>query len=220
MTQVIAIDGPGGSGKSTVSRLLAERLGAVHLDTGAFYRAATLAALRAGVDLEDGEAVTAEVARHRLEQEAGRMLLDGEDVSADIRTPEVDRSVSVVSAYPEVRRLMVDAQRDWVRRRGGTAVVEGRDIGTVVFPAASLKVFLEASPEERARRRARESGLDAEAVQRELRRRDRLDRSRATSPLRPADDAVVIDTTELSVDEVVDRIIAALGRVGEASPPK
>ncbi len=210
MSGVIAIDGPGGSGKSTVSRRLADRLGIVHLDTGAFYRAATVAVLRAGIDPADGPAVTAEVARHRFDQRAGAMLLDGEDVSGEIRSPEVDRAVSLVSAHPGVRHLMVEAQRDWVRRQGGTAVVEGRDIGTVVFPDAPLKVFLEASPEERARRRARESGLDTAHVQRELHRRDRLDRSRTTSPLRPADDAVVIDTTELSIDEVVDRVVAAL----------
>lgn len=210
MTQVVAIDGPGGSGKSTVSRVLAARLGAVHLDTGAFYRAATLAVLRAAVDPEDRAAVETEVARHRYDQEEGRMFLDGEDVSAEIRTPAIDRNVSVVSAHPGVRRIMVEAQRDWVRRHGRLAVVEGRDIGTVVFPDALLKVFLEASPEERARRRARESGIAREAVARDLMARDRFDSSRVTSPLRAASDAVVVDTTDLGVDEVVDEILVAL----------
>ncbi len=220
MTGVVAIDGPGGSGKSTVSRLLAERLGAVHLDTGAFYRAATLAVLRAGIDPTDRAAVEAEVARHRFDQEEGKMFLDGEDVSDEIRRPRIDRTVSAVSAHPGVRRIMVQTQRDWVRRHGGTAVVEGRDIGTVVFPHARLKVFLEASPAERARRRAREFGIDSDVVERDLQARDRFDRSRRTSPLRPAADALVIDTTHLGVDDVVDRIVAALGSPSSDPVPR
>ncbi|MGH8874795.1 MAG: (d)CMP kinase [Acidimicrobiia bacterium] len=204
---VVAVDGPGGSGKSTVSRALGLRLGVPHLDTGSFYRAATLAALRSGIPLDDEEGVAAELDRHAFEPSGGRIHLDGEVVSAEVRGPEVTAAVSVVSAHPEVRRRLVGLQREWVASRGGTAVVEGRDIGAVVFPGATVKVYLTARPEVRARRRAEETSADAGRVAEELNRRDRLDSSRAVSPLAVAEDAVVIDTSDLGVDEVVERIV-------------
>ncbi len=204
---IIAVDGPGGSGKSTVSRKLARRLGWLHLDTGAFYRAATLAVLRAGVDLAVESEVVGAVSVRAFVQESGRTYLDGEDVSVDIRSPEVTASVSAVAALPEVRRVMVSHQRAWVGRHGGDVVVEGRDIGTVVFPDADLKIWLSASAEERARRRALQTGEDPAVVMKELDRRDRADSGRKVSPLTPAEDAVHLDTTGMTVDEVVDRIV-------------
>ena len=205
---IIAVDGPGGSGKSTVSRKLAERLGWLHLDTGAFYRAATLAVLRAGVDLSDEDEVVGAVNVRTFMQEGGCMYLDGEDVSADIRSLEVTASVSRVAAMPAIRRLMVSHQRTWVARHGQDAVVEGRDIGTVVFPEADLKIWLSASAQERARRRALQTGENPAAVMKELDRRDRADSTRKVSPLAPANDAVRLDTTGMTVEEVVDRIVA------------
>lgn len=204
---VIAVDGPGGSGKSTVSRAVAHRLGWVHLDTGAYYRAATLAALDAGADPADPDAVVDALEGRRFAQEDGRMWLDGRDISAEIRSDRVTSAVSAVSAHPPVRQRMVELQRDWVTAHGGRAVVEGRDIGTVVFPRAVVKVHLTADPTERARRRAAETGAAADRVATDLSRRDRVDSSRPTSPLAVAEDAVVIDTTHLGVEEVVDRVI-------------
>lgn len=215
---IVAVDGPGGSGKSTVSRDLAIHLGWLHLDTGAFYRAATLAILRAGVDPNDPVTVSDAVAAGRYRYEQGRMYLDGEDVTVEIRDPEVTAAVSAVAAVPEVRRLMVRLQREWVSGHRGSAVVEGRDIGTVVFPEADLKVWLVASPRERARRRSEETGETLIEVEADLVRRDRADSGRAVSPQKPAGDAIHLDTTELSVDEVVERIVALLaaGRKLEA----
>ena len=205
---IIAVDGPGGSGKSTVSRKLADRLGWLHLDTGAFYRAATLAALRAGIKGSDqADEVSAAVGARNYVQEDGRMFLDGEDVSAEIRSDEVTTAVSAVSAVPDVRRAMVGLQREWVARHGQNVVVEGRDIGTVVFPEAELKIWLSASPEERARRRALQSSRDQGTVLEELDRRDRADSVRQTSPSTPAADAIHLDTTGMLADEVVDRIM-------------
>ncbi|MDP9400567.1 MAG: (d)CMP kinase [Actinomycetota bacterium] len=195
---VIAIDGPGGAGKSTVARAVAAALGFAYLDTGAMYRAVALAALR-------GAAAPAE-ARFELGE---RVLLDGEDVTAAIRTPEVSAQASRLAADPEVRRNLVARQREVLAL--GDHVAEGRDIGTVVVPEAEVKVFLTASPEERARRRAAELGADPEGVLRELRERDERDASRAASPLVPAPDAVRVDTTGLAVDEVVERIVALVG---------
>ncbi|MDP3985096.1 MAG: (d)CMP kinase [Acidimicrobiia bacterium] len=204
------MDGPAGSGKSTVSRRLAQRLGWNHLDTGAFYRAATLAVLEEGADPDDPAGVIEAVERRRLHQKEGHMFVDGKDVSVAIRSPEVTWAVSSVSANPELRRLMVREQRRWVAGRRGDTVVEGRDIGTVVFPGADLKIWLVASPAERARRRAAETGEDPAEVEAELARRDQADATRAVSPQVPAADAVHIDTTSLSVDEVVDRILGAM----------
>lgn len=208
MTFVVAIDGPGGAGKSTVSRAVAERLNAGHLDTGAFYRAATLAVLEAGADPSDPDAVEGAVADIQIDQENGRTFLGDRDVSTEIRSPEVTAAVSAVSSHPRLRERMVAAQREWVQKTGSRAVVEGRDIGTVVFPGADVKVFLDADPAVRAARRSGETGEVVAAVEAALRRRDQLDSTRDTSPLRPAEDAVVIDTTDLSIDQVVDRVIA------------
>lgn len=207
---VVAVDGPAGSGKSTVARAVARALDLEVLDTGAMYRAVTLAALRAGVDPGDQEAVV-RVARAASIDVAGGVRIDGEDATAAIRGPDVTAAVSRVSAHPGVRRELVERQRAWVDRRAG-GVVEGRDIGTVVLPDAPVKVFLTARPEVRARRRqaderasAREVGLPE--VEADLARRDQLDSARRTAPLRPADDALVLDTSDLDVDAVVRRIL-------------
>lgn len=209
---VVAVDGPGGVGKSTVSRRVARVMGVSHLDTGAFYRAATLAVLEAGVSPEDEEGVVEVVSGVDVDQSDGVTWLDGVDVSAGIRTEQVTDVVSVVSAYRPVRERMVSLQRRWVDRHGNRAVVEGRDIGTVVFPQAAVKVFLDADPAVRARRRSGETSAVTSDVAASLRRRDALDSSRAVSPLVAADDAVVIDTTDLSIDEVVDRVVALIAR--------
>lgn len=210
MTTLIAIDGPGGAGKSTVSRLVAQRLGSAHLDTGAFYRAATLAVLEADADPHDESSVMTAMEGHRVEQVEGRTYLDERDVSEEIRTDRVTEAVSAVSAHPLLRGRMVEAQRRWVEDRDGVAVVEGRDIGTVVFPSAQLKIFLDADPVVRAARRSGEMGGVVDEVAEALRQRDTFDSSRAASPLRPAADAVVIDTTHLTLDQVVDRILGFL----------
>lgn len=207
---VVAVDGPGGVGKSTVSRRVAKEIGVAHLDTGAFYRAATLAVLEARKDPGDEAAVVAIVSNLDIDQSDGATWLNGVDVSTGIRTWEVTDVVSVVSAYRRVRERMVSLQRGWVRRHGDRAVVEGRDIGTVVFPRAAVKVFLDADPEVRARRRSGETAAVPAEVAASLRRRDQLDSSRAVSPLTVADDAVVIDTTRLSIDEVVDRVLGLI----------
>lgn len=213
--RVVAIDGPAGSGKSTVARGVADALRLLVLDTGAMYRAATLAALDADADLADADAVTAAARQADIavsEDGSGTVQLDGRDVTDEIRGPAVTAAVSLVSAHPGVREVMVARQRAWVDRHDG-GVVEGRDIGTVVFPDATVKVFLTASDEERARRRHRDEAAaarraDVDAVREALARRDALDSGRAMSPLRPADDALVIDTTGRTVDDVVLEIVA------------
>ncbi len=222
--RVIALDGPSGSGKSTVARALARTLGWRYLDTGATYRAATLAVLRAGVDLADDAAIAATVAGARIaistDPDLPGTTLDGEDVSAVIRGPEVTAAVSAVSAVPEVRTQLVALQRDLAGDKG--AVLEGRDIGTAVFPEAPVKVFLDASPEVRASRRAFDSdpGVAAEGsdvlakVAADLARRDRLDSSRATSPLQAADDAVVLDSSALDPAAVVARVLELAAAAG------
>lgn len=201
---VIAIDGPAGTGKTTVSQLVAERLGRLRLDTGAFYRAATLVAHREGVPADH---LAEHLDDHAFSYDDGAMHLDGEDVSGAIRTPDVTADVSEVSAVSAVRERMVAAQRRWVRSSGTPVVVEGRDIGTVVFPGAVTKVYLTASPEVRARRRAAELGTDPTEEADRIRRRDEFDSGREASPLRPADDAWVLDTSDLTIDEVVDAIV-------------
>ncbi len=203
---VVAIDGPAGSGKSTVAALVADALDVPHVDTGALYRAAALACVRAGVDLDDHAACTDVVARARIERVEQRTLLDGEDVEEEIRGDGVTAAVSRVAAHQGVRDALVPAQRAAVAASGG--VVEGRDIGTVVLPDADVKVFLTASAEERARRRALQLGRDdVEELAATIARRDEADSSRAVAPLSAADDAWVFDTTGLDIDEVVAGIV-------------
>lgn len=209
---IITVDGPAGTGKSTVSRLVALTLELPHLDTGAYYRAATLGGLRRGLDLDDGEAMAALVETSSFDQVGDRMFLDGDDVTEAIRLPDVTNTVSIVSAHPEVRRALVARQRDWVESREQRAVVEGRDIGSIVFPDAGLKIYLDASPETRARRRAGETGQDVARVLEEQKRRDGIDSTRIASPLTVPSDAVVIDTTDLTIDEVVARIVELAGQ--------
>ncbi len=220
---IIAIDGPGGSGKTTVSRTVAERLELAHLDTGAFYRAATLAVLRAGGDL-DNEAIVTLVAGLDLDFDEGVMRLGGEDISGAIRSDDVTAHVSRVSAIRYVRTLMVDHQRAWVLERGNHAVVEGRDIGTVVFPDAEVKLFLTASAEERARRRARDlqdRGMTADKNQilSQIRSRDKADSTRPIAPLRPAEDAVILDSTSLDLDAVVEHVLELVRSCDSSGSP-
>ena len=203
MTQkIIAIDGPAGSGKSTVARALASALGWAFLDTGAMYRAVTCEALDQGVDVNDEKAVAALAASLRLTT-LPRVTVNGRDVEEEIRTDRINTAVSVVAANALVRATMVARQRQWAAEQPLGTVVEGRDITTVVFPEATLKVFLTASLEERARRR----GDEGEAS---VARRDEADTNRNASPLRQADDALVLDTTGRAVDEVVGEIITCL----------
>ncbi|HEX5763497.1 MAG TPA: (d)CMP kinase [Solirubrobacterales bacterium] len=203
---VIALDGPAGAGKSTVARALAAALGFTYLDSGAMYRCVALAALERGVDLDDGERL-GELARSlRIALDDRRVALDGRDVSAAIREPVVTEASSRVSVHAGVREAMVARQREMIA--AGCYVAEGRDIGTVVSPDSPLKVFLTASDEERARRRAAETGEDAGAVLAAQRERDRRDETRELSALHPAEDAVEIDTTGLALAEVVERVVA------------
>lgn len=207
---VVAIDGPSGSGKSTVARAVGDELGLAVLDTGAMYRAVTLAVLEAGIDPADAVAV-AGLARLVDIQMGAVVLLDGRDVSASIRGPAVTAVVSIVSAHGQVRTELVARQRRWVDDHGG-GVVEGRDIGTVVFPDAVVKAYLDASDAERARRRHRDEEVTqrpvaVEDLRAEMARRDRLDSSRAASPLRAAADAMIIDTTERPVTDITDQIV-------------
>jgi len=208
---VIAIDGPAGSGKSTVAKAVALRLGLDYLDTGAMYRSVAFASLRGGVDPEDAEVVGNLSRNIDLDIDpSGNVTVDGVDATIEIRGPEVTRAVSIVAANPDVRAEMRARQRQWVAKRGG-GVMEGRDIGTVVFPEARLKVYLDASPEVRAARRSKEvSDLSYETVATDLARRDALDQNRTHDPLRTADDAVVIDTSDLTVDQIVDAIMEHL----------
>ena len=210
---VIAIDGPAGTGKSSVSRDLAQRLGARYVDTGAMYRIVTLAMLRAGVDLRDSEAIAAaaEVPLSvGFDPQVEQTYLDGADVSVQIRSDEVTRAVSAVSAVPAVRARLVQLQRD-LAEGADSVVVEGRDIGTVVLPGADVKIFLTASAETRARRRNDQNvaaGLadDYETVLSDVRRRDHLDSTRAVSPLRPAEDALIVDTSDMTRAEVISHL--------------
>jgi CMP/dCMP kinase len=205
---VIAIDGPAGAGKSTVARALAERLGFTYLDSGAMYRCVALAALERGVDPDD-EAV-GELARSlAIDLDGDRVELDGRDVAAEIREARVSEASSRVSVHRGVREAMVARQRELIA--AGRYVAEGRDIGTVVSPEAPLKVYLTASPEERARRRAAQTGEDPDAVLAAQDERDSRDSTREHSALRPAPDAVELDTTDLDLGRVVDRI-ASLAR--------
>ncbi|GAA3967742.1 (d)CMP kinase [Gordonia caeni] len=220
---VVAIDGPAGTGKSTVAGQLAERVGAHYLDTGAMYRAATLAVLRAGAAPDDVDAVATTVEGAEIVLEIGSggdtvVYLNGEDVSREIRTAEVTAAVSAISANPVVRTKLVDLQR--AHAEDAFLVVEGRDIGTVVFPNAVLKIYLTATPEARADRRHRQNlaagrPSDLAEVLASVNRRDHLDSTRAMSPLRPAEDAVHVDTSDLTLNQVLDRLTGLVGeRIG------
>lgn len=217
---ILAVDGPSGTGKSTTCRALAKQLGAKYIDTGAMYRVATLAVLRAGVDPQSTDeviAVTRELPLTVLDDpDSTEVLLGGEDVSSEIRGPEVTRNVSAVSAIPQVRENLVALQRN-LARDAHRAIVEGRDIGTVVLVDAPAKAFMTASAEVRAKRRFDqdiEAGREADfaTVLADVQRRDELDSSRATSPLKPADDAVIIDTSDMSREDVLGALVELIER--------
>lgn len=217
---ILTVDGPSGTGKSTMCRALAKRLDAKYVDTGAMYRVATLAVLRAGIDPADTAAVIEATADLPLEvsddPDSTQVLLAGEDVKGEIRGPEVTRHVSAVSAIPEVRVNLVELQRK-LAREAGRAIVEGRDIGTVVLPNAPAKVFMTASPEVRAKRRydqdvAAGREADFDVVLADVKRRDEADSSRATSPLKPAEDAELVDTSAMTPDEVLAALTAVVER--------
>jgi cytidylate kinase len=214
---IIAIDGPSGAGKGTVARAVAARLEYRHLDTGAMYRAVAWKALREGIDLTNEEGVAALAARVPFVLEEGRVVIDGDDVTRAIRTPEIDRAATMVARLPAVRRVLVSRQRDI--GAGGAIVMEGRDIGTVVFPDADVKIYLDASPEERARRRASDPAHAASAsraltdVATALAERDRNDSTRADSPLARASDAILVETTGQPVEAVVERVMDVVHEV-------
>lgn len=209
--RVVAIDGPSGSGKSTVARALAQHLGLEYLDTGAMYRGVTFAVLRRGIDPADIEPVAKVVADVELVLDGSSITVDGVDASSDIRGPEVTGAVSAVASNPTVRAEMVRRQRAWIEERGG-GVVEGRDIGTEVWPTAELKVYLVADLAVRAARRQQETGAPAaDAVATDLARRDSVDSTREASPLTQASDAVLVDTSDRSVEDIVAELLGRLG---------
>jgi cytidylate kinase len=216
---IIAIDGPSGAGKSTLGRMIARQLNLLYIDTGAMYRAAALAVIEAGVSTSDNEAVAGVVARASINLEGFadslRVMLNGRDVSRLIRTEEVSQRSSVISTIPEVRRTLVRCQREMGERASRGVVLDGRDIGTVVFPKADVKFFLTAAPEQRAHRRyeeerTKESEATFEETLADINTRDARDSTRDDSPLRIADDAVVIDSTELSIDGVFERMMEVI----------
>lgn len=208
--RVIAIDGPAGAGKSTIAKSLATQLGLEYLDTGAMYRGVTFAAVRNGMSLDDTDAV-AELAR-RVALEVGQrgVFVDGVDATDAIRTAEITSAVSKVAANSGVRAEMRARQQRWAAERGG-GVIEGRDIGSVVFPDAELKLYLTASPRVRAERRVGEAGGDVDEIERAIAARDLYDSSRSDSPLTEADGATTVDTTGLTIDEVLEHILRLLG---------
>jgi cytidylate kinase len=217
---IIAIDGPSGAGKSTLGRRLARELNLLYVDTGAMYRAAALAVVAANVKATDADEVARIAARARIElagdPDSLRVLLEGRDVSTEIRTEQITRLASIISAIPQVRRDLVRRQRE-MGTQGGGVVLDGRDIGTVVFPQADVKFFLTAVPEERAKRRfdedhRKEPDLTFQETLAEINTRDERDSTRADSPLRIAEDAVVIDTTDLSIDQVFARMLEVIGQ--------
>ncbi|HIG24532.1 MAG: (d)CMP kinase [Acidimicrobiales bacterium] len=208
--QVIAIDGPAGSGKSTVAKAVAARLGLAYLDTGAMYRAVAFAALSGGLNLADTDAVLAVAQTLDLQLDQSSCVVNGVDATEAIRGTEVTQAVSVVAALPAVRAEMVQRQRQWAQDRNG-GVMEGRDIGSVVFPDAALKIYLTASEEVRAQRRAAEAGgEDVVAVAADLGRRDEVDSQRKASPLVEAEGSVVVDTSTMTIDQVVDHVVGLL----------
>ncbi len=204
--KIVAIDGPAGAGKSTVARALAHRMGVQYLDTGAMYRAVTWLALRSGCDLSDDQAVGEVAERCVLHVGLDDVVVDGHDVTQEIRQSEVTKAVSIVAANPRVRTEMRRRQRQWGEARGG-GVIEGRDIGTVVFPDAIAKLFLTANPRVRAERRVAEVGGVVDEIEAQIVERDRLDSTRSDSPLAESSDAIVIDTSDKRVGEVVDELV-------------
>lgn len=207
---VIAIDGPAGSGKSTVGKRLAAQLGLEYLDTGAMYRGVTFAALRRGIDPAEADVVARLAEQVELELHDGTLIVDGVDATIEIRGPEVTRAVSLVAANPAVRKELVRRQREWAEAHGG-GVLEGRDIGSVVFPDAALKVYLTASPEVRAERRSKEvTDLDYATVAADIARRDAADQGRDDSPLAQAEGALVVDTSDRDIDEIVASLVSHL----------
>lgn len=212
---IVAIDGPSGAGKGTVARAVAARLGYRHVDTGAMYRAVAWKARTEGIDLTDEHAVAALGERASFDLEDGRIAIDGHDVASAIRTPEIDKAAAAVARHPAVRRVLVARQREY--GAGGGIVMEGRDIGTVVFPDADVKIYLDASPEERARRRAADPAHTAHGVQiadvaTALAERDRSDSTRAASPLAIARDALLLDTTGMPLEQVIERVLEIVRR--------
>ncbi|MEI8286065.1 MAG: (d)CMP kinase [Actinomycetes bacterium] len=203
---VIAIDGPAGAGKSTVAKQVAMSTNLPYLDTGAMYRCVAHAVMQSGVNMADAEAVGIVAANALIVVEQDSAELNGVDVSAVIRTPEVSSVVSIIAAHSPVRDAMRSQQRTWVENHGG-GVVEGRDIGTVVFPRAQLKIFLTASPEVRAQRRVSQTGGDVHAIASNIAERDRIDSTRSDSPLRPAEDSILVDSSNRSITEVVNEIV-------------
>ena len=219
LTVKIAIDGPAGAGKSTIARIVAKRLGLRYLDTGAMYRAVTLAALKKGVSCADEEALLRVATSMDLEivfekeTKSNLVYLNGEDVTSAIRQPEVHASVSLVSSHKKVREFIVALQKEIGRQ--GCIVMDGRDIGTVVMPDADWKIFLQASVEERARRRQKELQRNGHAVdlvelEEQIRQRDHSDSTREVSPLRKAEDAIEVDTTHMNIEQVVDKVLAII----------
>lgn len=207
--RVIAIDGPAGAGKSTIAKALATRLGLQYLDTGAMYRAVTFAALHRGLDLDDERAVARLAEEVSLSVDGSGVTVDGLDATAAIRGPEVTAAVSKVAANSGVRTEMRLRQQQWAAERGG-GVIEGRDIGSVVFPDADLKLYLTASPRERAMRRVAQSGGDVDEIEAAIARRDHLDSTRADSPLTEAAGSTVVDTTGRTISDVLDHIVDLL----------
>ena len=210
---IVAIDGPSGAGKGTIARALAARLRYRHVDTGAMYRAVAWKAIQDGVDLSDEQRLAAVAAEMRLVVGDGEVSVDGRDVAAAIRTPEIDAAAATVARQPRVRAVLIAQQRE--AGKAGGIVMEGRDIGTVVFPEADVKIYLDAAPEERARRRAADpahaagrGGVAVRDIATALEARDRSDRTRAASPLTRAPDAIAIDTTGLPIDDVIARVLA------------
>lgn len=218
MAEIIAIDGPAGSGKSTIGKLLAEYLDYLYFDTGIMYRAVTLAAINQGIDIENELRVSSIAKNVKIDLQTptindGRdcdILMEGQDVTWEIRSPEVDAKVSIVSAYPKVRHILSEKQRQIGLQ--GRVVMMGRDIGTIVLPEADLKIYLDASLEERARRRyheriQRREDVDYDSILAMLRERDRIDSTREFAPLKPADDSIVIDTDGLNIQQVFETIV-------------
>jgi cytidylate kinase len=211
----IAIDGPAASGKSTTAKMVAKKLGYLYIDSGAMYRALTLAVLRYGVDIHDEKAIVAIIRRVNIDYKNKRTFLEGEDVSSEIRLPKITKVISIISAYPGVRKIMVDKQRKLAKK--GRVVMDGRDIGTVVLSDAEVKIFLKASIQERAKRRYIELEkkgvkVNLQEIKRELIERDKIDSSRDVAPLKPANDAYIVDNSDMTIHEQVEEVLKIIGQ--------